>query len=280
MVEHGVFEDDLLIRELLQNETPFFLTAQHFPTDSFEADINIYSGPTITDIETALLASSYTNNTPDFSSYVYRFSSSDMERGVSNGRVENNKYILKMKSSSNIMTDDGYKWRKYGQKSIKNSSNPRSYYKCTNPHCGAKKQVERSNDDPDTLIITYEGLHLHYTYPFFMFGQSENPDPATKKSRRFNFGLGAHQRPNKDTDVSIRHVCLDQQPSTMSIKDINPPEVAINSQGLLEDMVPLIIRNPVTYTTNSCKSSSSDSSSPSSHPSPPASPLFSWTPIY
>nr|GEX65802.1 probable WRKY transcription factor 49 [Tanacetum cinerariifolium] len=182
-----------------------------------------------------------------------KFSSSDMERGVSNGRVENNKYILKMKSSSNIIADDGYKWRKYGQKSIKNSSNPRSYYKCTNPHCGAKKQVERSNDDPDTLIITYEGLHLHYM---------------------------AHQRPNKDTDVSIRHVCPDQQPSTMSIKDINPPEVAINSQGLLEDMVPLIIRNPVTYTTNSCKSSSSYSSSPLSHPSPPASPLFSWTPIY
>ncbi|GKE73666.1 hypothetical protein Tco_1535707 [Tanacetum coccineum] len=67
----------------------------------------------------------------------------------------------------------------------------------------------------------------------------------------------------------------------MSIKDINPPEVAINSEGLLEDMVPLLIRNPVTYTTNSWKSSSSDSySSSSSHPSPPASPLFSWTPIY
>ncbi|GKF11563.1 probable WRKY transcription factor 49 [Tanacetum coccineum] len=124
MAEHGVFEDDLLIGELLQNETPFFLAAQHFPTDSFEADNNIYSGPTITDIETALLASSYTNNTPGFSSLV-RFSSSDMERGVSNGRVENNKYILKMKSSSNLMADDGYKWRKYGQKSIKNSSNPR-----------------------------------------------------------------------------------------------------------------------------------------------------------
>ncbi|KAJ0467695.1 putative transcription factor WRKY family [Helianthus annuus] len=46
----------------------------------------------------------------------------DMERGVS--RVEN-KYILKIKSSGNVLADDGYKWRKYGQKSIKNSANPR-----------------------------------------------------------------------------------------------------------------------------------------------------------
>ncbi|PWA75564.1 WRKY domain-containing protein [Artemisia annua] len=237
MAEQEVFEDDLLIRELLQNEPPFLLAPQHIPTDSFEADNNIYSGPTITDIETALLASSYTNSTPDFSSLA-RVSSSDMERGMSGGRVENSKYILKMKSSSNVMADDGYKWRKYGQKSIKNSSNPRSYYKCTNPHCGAKKQVERSNDDPDTLIITYEGLHLHYMYPFFMFGQSENPDPPTKKFRRFNFGLGARQRTNKDTEESIRDVGLDQHPATMLIKDFNPPKVAISSQGLLEDMTP------------------------------------------
>lgn len=36
-----------------------------------------------------------------------------------------NKYTLRIKSSGNGMADDGYKWRKYGQKSIKNSKNPR-----------------------------------------------------------------------------------------------------------------------------------------------------------
>lgn len=40
------------------------------------------------------------------------------------GKVDS-KYTLKIKSFDNAMSDDGYKWRKYGQKSIKNSPNPR-----------------------------------------------------------------------------------------------------------------------------------------------------------
>lgn len=38
----------------------------------------------------------------------------------------------------------------------------RSYYRCTDRHCNAKKEVERSLEDPEMLIVTYEGLHLHY----------------------------------------------------------------------------------------------------------------------
>jgi len=38
------------------------------------------------------------------------------------------RYTLKVKNNSNGMCDDGYKWRKYGQKSIKNSPNPRYIY--------------------------------------------------------------------------------------------------------------------------------------------------------
>ncbi|XP_071715487.1 probable WRKY transcription factor 49 [Rutidosis leptorrhynchoides] len=261
------FEDDLIITHLLQNESPLlFVPQQITASDLCDTANNIYSGPTIADVETALLASSYTNNIQDLSSLA-RVSSSNMSS------VGSNKYILKMKSNNNVMEDDGYKWRKYGQKSIKNSSNPRSYYKCTNPRCGAKKQVERSNDDPETLIITYEGLHLHYMYPIFTFGQLENVDPPTKKSKRFN------GRSNEDTQESLKDVCLDQQPSTMLITDNYPPKVSGNSDGLLEDMVPLLIRNPTIYTTNPSTSSSSYSSS-SSQPSPPASPLFSWSPIY
>ncbi|KAE9596386.1 putative transcription factor WRKY family [Lupinus albus] len=36
-------------------------------------------------------------------------------------------------------SDDGYNWRKYGQKLVKGSEFPRSYYKCTHPNCEVKK---------------------------------------------------------------------------------------------------------------------------------------------
>lgn len=57
---------------------------------------------------------------------------------------------------------DGYNWRKYGQKQVKGSEFPRSYYKCTHPGCPVKKKVERSLDGQVTEII-YKGQHNHET---------------------------------------------------------------------------------------------------------------------
>lgn len=37
----------------------------------------------------------------------------------------------------------------------------RSYYRCTNIKCSARKHVERSVDDPRAFITTYEGKHNH-----------------------------------------------------------------------------------------------------------------------
>nr|6J4F_B Chain B, Probable WRKY transcription factor 2 [Arabidopsis thaliana]6J4F_F Chain F, Probable WRKY transcription factor 2 [Arabidopsis thaliana] len=56
--------------------------------------------------------------------------------------------------------EDGYNWRKYGQKLVKGSEYPRSYYKCTNPNCQVKKKVERSREGHITEII-YKGAHNH-----------------------------------------------------------------------------------------------------------------------
>lgn len=66
--------------------------------------------------------------------------------------------------------DDGYNWRKYGQKQVKGSAYPRSYYKCTNVGCPVKKKVERSLDGQVTEII-YKGEHNH------------KPPPASKRSK-------------------------------------------------------------------------------------------------
>ncbi|XP_055821663.1 probable WRKY transcription factor 53 [Solanum dulcamara] len=60
-------------------------------------------------------------------------------------------------------TDDGYSWRKYGQKDILGAKYPRSYYRCTYRHmqnCWATKQVQRSDDDPTLFEITYKGSHI------------------------------------------------------------------------------------------------------------------------
>lgn len=57
-------------------------------------------------------------------------------------------------------SEDGYNWRKYGQKQVKGSEYPRSYYKCTHQNCQVKKKVERSHEGHITEII-YKGAHNH-----------------------------------------------------------------------------------------------------------------------
>ncbi|XP_010520090.1 PREDICTED: probable WRKY transcription factor 51 [Tarenaya hassleriana] len=67
---------------------------------------------------------------------------------------------FRTRSKIDVM-DDGYKWRKYGKKSVKNNSNKRNYYKCSSGGCPVKKRIERDNEDSDVVITTYEGVHNH-----------------------------------------------------------------------------------------------------------------------
>ncbi|KAM0875883.1 hypothetical protein ACQ4PT_036519 [Festuca glaucescens] len=64
--------------------------------------------------------------------------------------------------------DDGYSWRKYGQKEILGAQHPRAYYRCTyrtSEGCTATKQVQRTDEDPTLYDVTYHGTHtcLHKT---------------------------------------------------------------------------------------------------------------------
>ncbi|GMN59542.1 hypothetical protein TIFTF001_028638 [Ficus carica] len=168
----------------------------------------------------------------------------------------------------------------YGQKSIKNSPNPRSYYRCTNPRCSAKKQVERSSDDPDTLIITYEGLHLHFTYPFFVFGQAQDLNLPIKKPKKNTSESEAQDHEAQQTqEIQENPLTIDPMiqdsfsTSLMGYNEEQAQEERGGSQGLLQDVVPLMILNPSSNT-----SSFSSCSSLRSPPSPNSPSSLSWPP--
>ncbi|KAF8104602.1 hypothetical protein N665_0171s0103 [Sinapis alba] len=79
---------------------------------------------------------------------------------TSHRTVTEPKIIVQTTSEVDLL-DDGYRWRKYGQKVVKGNPYPRSYYKCTTQGCGVRKHVERAATDPKAVVTTYEGKHNH-----------------------------------------------------------------------------------------------------------------------
>ncbi|XVF02794.1 hypothetical protein REPUB_Repub04eG0204900 [Reevesia pubescens] len=77
-------------------------------------------------------------------------------------KIRKPKYAFQTRSKVDIL-DDGYRWRKYGQKAVKNNNFPRSYCRCTHQGCNVKKQVQRLSKDEEIVVTTYEGMHSHPT---------------------------------------------------------------------------------------------------------------------
>lgn len=129
-----------------------------------------------------------------------RSSTTKVNKKKGQKRIRQPRFAFMTKSEVDHL-EDGYRWRKYGQKAVKNSPYPRyylnsfivvskliistrtsvyipmninlfvplwrrSYYRCTNSKCIVKKRVERSSEDPTTVITTYEGQHCHHTVTF------------------------------------------------------------------------------------------------------------------
>ncbi|KAD3067609.1 hypothetical protein E3N88_35489 [Mikania micrantha] len=80
--------------------------------------------------------------------------------GPGSRTVREPRIVVQTTSDIDIL-DDGYRWRKYGQKVVKGNPNPRSYYKCTYSGCPVRKHVERASHDLRAVITTYEGKHNH-----------------------------------------------------------------------------------------------------------------------
>lgn len=83
-----------------------------------------------------------------------------IETNMASRAIREPRVVVQIESDVDIL-DDGYRWRKYGQKVVKGNPNPRSYYKCTSPGCPVRKHIERASDNLKCVLTTYEGKHNH-----------------------------------------------------------------------------------------------------------------------
>ncbi|KAH6836459.1 WRKY DNA-binding protein 71 [Perilla frutescens var. hirtella] len=97
--------------------------------------------------------------------------------------------------------EDGYRWRKYGQKAVKNSPFPRSYYKCTSQKCGVKKLIERSYEDPSMVITTYLSKHNHHS-PTTLRGRATALPPPQLAFHNFPQNYFLH--PNNSNSLQLQ----------------------------------------------------------------------------
>lgn len=80
--------------------------------------------------------------------------------------------------------------------------NWRSYYRCTSSACGVKKRVERSCEDPTTVVTTYEGTHAH-------------PCPLTPRGTFNDGGGGGGSRRSGDYTFSSHQYYHHQPPQAI-----------------------------------------------------------------
>ncbi|CAK7326178.1 unnamed protein product [Dovyalis caffra] len=164
-------------------------------------------------------------------------------------RIRQPRFAFMTKSEVDHL-EDGYRWRKYGQKAVKNSPFPRSYYRCTNSKCTVKKRVERSSEDPTIVITTYEGQHCHHTVGFPRGGlvnhEAAFASHMTPPMSQFYYARMQLPRENpQSTVVQSQPLPVDaRECSTVSTPTPRLP----TDEGLLGDMkVTLVIREELEF---------------------------------
>ncbi|OIT24261.1 PREDICTED: probable WRKY transcription factor 23 [Nicotiana attenuata] len=156
------------IFDLLQTPPPQSLAIIPSPTSTFQESSELVNNPTtpnslsISSSSTEAAEDDQQSNTvkqQDEDEDKYKKQLKPKKTNVQK-RQREPRFAFMTKSEIDHL-DDGFRWRKYGQKAVKSSPFPRSYYRCTTISCGVKKRVERSVKDTSIVITTYEGTHTH-----------------------------------------------------------------------------------------------------------------------
>ncbi|XP_011098678.1 probable WRKY transcription factor 4 [Sesamum indicum] len=126
--------------------------------------------------------------------------------------ITESKIVVQTRSEVDLL-DDGYKWRKYGQKVVKGNPHPRSYYRCTYPGCNVRKHVERASADPKAVVTTYEGKHNHE----IPTGRYNNHGMANASAQQLKAQktVAKNRLPSREMDVGNK----DQMPMTLHLKE-------------------------------------------------------------
>jgi len=118
--------------------------------------------------------------------------------------------------------DDGYKWRKYGNKKAKNIQ--RSYFKCRHEGCPVKKIAEKIiGDDNAEEKISYKGEHNH-SAPIFSHISANSYDDF--KCAISHFSEKAKESLNETTGtLSGKEDILEPKLVISLPLDLNPQEL-------------------------------------------------------
>ncbi|RRT53972.1 hypothetical protein B296_00020141 [Ensete ventricosum] len=146
--------------------------------------------------------------------------------------------------------DDGYSWRKYGNKNILGSKHSRSirfpcrsYYRCRDRNtkrCFATKQVQRSDEDPQAFDVIYHGTHtcrrgLQMPTTTSVSEQARRQNQANRRLHNDH----PVQQQNKDLlmDLDAHESCISSQLGSVTAEAMLPESIhgGYSSQPSLPD---------------------------------------------
>ncbi|WCJ26481.1 WRKY DNA-binding protein 30 [Euphorbia peplus] len=164
-IQLGASIDSNHIRELTQERLMLKQIEQHSSSDGLDPFFN----HSISDLQNDVALAVPTSNDPTKSPILMDDSPAPVNFDAEiNDAVKRRKALPRfvvhdrVRSVNGMVPNDGYIWRKYGQKDILFAKYPRSYYRCTyknTQNCWATKQMQRYDEDPGVFAITYRGSH-------------------------------------------------------------------------------------------------------------------------